>query len=497
MSPTPGTFANLDAARAISLATSRLCACEDRPSLCRTAVESARELLGVERCSIFLREGNVVQGTFGTDRHGATSDERNYRFPVNSFWEKLFGAPPLPGEQPWLVHEATYDEWDGQERVAFGRGDIVVTPILWQQQRTVAVFCNDHAISRRPIDRFQQDLLHVYCSLLGGILEKWRSEELLRRAQKMEALGSMAGGVAHDFNNFLAVIAGNAALLSRLVPEEGPLHPKIRSIHKAVDRAAILTRQLLIFSRRQVTQPVPLDLDQVVAEHEVMLQTLLGERGKVIVLGGSGRDAVLLDPTTVSQILFNLAANARDAMAPMGTLTIETLRLDVGESPPAGFAEAAPGPYVLLRVSDTGRGMPPPVLERLFEPFFTTKTEGSGTGLGLSTVYGIARKPAGIFRWSARRGGARRFRCCSPWRGVSVPQNSPCGNPGFSVHRRRAPREFCSWKTTRTCARSCARPSKGRGIASPRRPPRKKGSRRCKRPRNPTCFSWRMWFSRV
>ncbi|HKW51965.1 MAG TPA: ATP-binding protein [Candidatus Eisenbacteria bacterium] len=221
------------------------------------------------------------------------------------------------------------------------------------------------------------------------------SEEQLRQAQKMEAIGTLAGGVAHDFNNLLTTIMGYSQLLAmRLTPDDPSLHD-MEEIIKAATRASMLTRQLLAFSRREMVQPRLVDLNAIVSEMGKMLRRLIGESIDLVVVPAENLGAVKADAGHVEQVLMNLSVNARDAMPDGGRLTIETSNIELGEGYAGEHIGVSPGQYVLLVVSDTGSGMDPQTKARMFEPFFTTKGPGKGTGLGLSTVYGIVKQWGG------------------------------------------------------------------------------------------------------
>ena len=234
-----------------------------------------------------------------------------------------------------------------------------------------------------------------------------RSTEQLRQAQKMEAVGRLAGGIAHDFNNLLTAILGYSDLvLNRLEPTD-PLVGRVLEIRRAGERAASLTRKLLAFSRRQVLTPSVLDLDSVFEDIAPILGRLIGEDIDLrLFTGAAGR--VKADPTQMEQVIMNLVINARDAMPHGGTLTIETGRADIGAEDASAHGVPA-GPYAVFSVSDTGVGMDDATRARLFEPFFTTKAPGQGTGLGLSTVYGIVQQSGGFIVVSSREGAGTRF----------------------------------------------------------------------------------------
>jgi nitrogen-specific signal transduction histidine kinase/ActR/RegA family two-component response regulator len=217
----------------------------------------------------------------------------------------------------------------------------------------------------------------------------------LRQAQKMEAVGRLAGGVAHDFNNLLTVINSYSELqLSETAPGT-PEHDYADQIRTAGMRAASLTRQLLVFSRRQVLQPQIVNLNTVLANLDKMLMRLIGEHIQVNTILAPILGSVKVDPGQIEQVVMNLVLNARDAMPRGGSLTMETANLELTESYVRAHHEVTPGHYVLLTVSDTGTGMDADVLSHIFEPFFTTKEKGKGTGLGLATVYGIIKQSGG------------------------------------------------------------------------------------------------------
>ncbi len=212
--------------------------------------------------------------------------------------------------------------------------------------------------------------------------QRTRLEDQLRQAQKMEAIGQLAGGVSHDFNNILMVILGRTEMALDTLPADSPIRAGIEEVHKAGERAAALTRQLLAFSRRQVLRPRVIDLNQTVRGLEIMLRRLVGEDVEIALQTEPALPPVRADPGQIEQVLMNLAVNARDALPQGGRISIET-------------ANVSPGPFVMLAVADNGVGMDEKTQARIFEPFFTTKEKGRGTGLGLSMVLGIVQQSGG------------------------------------------------------------------------------------------------------
>ncbi len=222
-----------------------------------------------------------------------------------------------------------------------------------------------------------------------------KSEEQLRQWQKVEAIGRLAGGVAHDFNNLLMTIKGCSELLLNAFDRRDPRRDEVEEILKAADRATSLTRQLLAFGRRQVLQPQLLDLNSIVMNMDKMLRRLIGEDVQLITSLDPELWSVKVDPGMIEQVVMNLAVNSRDALPNGGKLTIETSNVVHDDEYASAHISVKPGHYVMLAVSDNGCGMDKEVQSHLFEPFFTTKEKGRGSGLGLSTVYGIIKQSGG------------------------------------------------------------------------------------------------------
>ena len=235
----------------------------------------------------------------------------------------------------------------------------------------------------------------LYREVQRALDELSQTQDQLTHAQRMEAVGRLAGGVAHDFNNRLTVITGHSYLLLGQLDPTSPMRAKIELIRATANRAAALTRQLLAFSRKQALQPSVLAFTAVVSGLTPMLQRLVGEDIEFAILPGAAAGNVFADQGQLEQVLANLVVNARDAMPQGGRLTIRTANAELDAAFVTEHPEVRPGAYAMLTVSDTGTGMSPEFQSRIFEPFFTTKEVGKGTGLGLSTVYGIVRQHEG------------------------------------------------------------------------------------------------------
>ncbi len=234
-----------------------------------------------------------------------------------------------------------------------------------------------------------------YESFVRDVTERKDLEAQLFQAQKMEAIGRLAGGVAHDFNNILTAIIGYADLLEADLGGDHPSSGDVKEIRASGQRAATLTRQLLAFSRKQVLEPRVVNLNTLVADIEKMLRRLIGEDVELRTALAADLGSVYADPGQLEQVIVNLVVNARDAMPQGGKLTLETANVELDAEYASRHMAVTPGRYVMLAVSDTGTGMDEPTKARIFEPFFTTKEPGKGTGLGLSTVYGIVKQSGG------------------------------------------------------------------------------------------------------
>ena len=241
------------------------------------------------------------------------------------------------------------------------------------------------------------------------ITERRALEEQLRQSQKLEAIGRLAGGVAHDFNNILMSIMGSADLLLLQIAGDDPAHSEATEIKQSVVRGAGLTRQLLAFSRKQPTSPRLFALGEVVKGMDTMLRRLIGPEIDFEIIRPPRPITVIADPAQIEQVVLNLVVNARDAMPGGGRLTVEVEEVELDEAAAAMHAEGRAGRYARLSVSDTGTGIDEQTRAKLFEPFFTTKEQGKGTGLGLSIVYGIVKQSGGYITVASEPGHGATF----------------------------------------------------------------------------------------
>jgi two-component system cell cycle sensor histidine kinase/response regulator CckA len=241
-----------------------------------------------------------------------------------------------------------------------------------------------------------------------------QSEEQLRQAHKIEAVGRLASGVAHDFNNILTVITGHSELLLRQLDADDPRRKNAEQIEKAAYRAAALTRQLLTFSRKQVIEPRVLKLNAIILNIEKMLRRLIGEDIEFCTVLDSAAGHIKADPGQIEQVIMNLAVNARDAMPNGGKLTVTTANTTLDKNQLNNFPDLCAGDYVMLTIADTGTGMSEEVKAHLFEPFFTTKPPGKGTGLGLATCFGIVKQSTGHINVHSELGRGTTFKIYFP-----------------------------------------------------------------------------------
>ena len=401
---------------------------EGRPIQLRgVAIDSTKEKLAqAERMLLMTAIEQSADGIVITDAHGTIQY-------VNPAFSRVsgFSRAEALGKNPRILKSGKQDE-------AFYRKlwTTILGGEIWQDEITNRRSDGGLYTEQMTITavRDQGGEITHFIAIKAEVTERKRLEQQLRQAQKMEAVGRLAGGVAHDFNNMLTIISGYSGLLLEHPGTVEPLREYVNEIKNAAGRAASLTRQLLAFSRRQVLAPRVLDLNVVVANIGKMLKPLIGEDIDLLTVLGQSLWPVRADPGQLEQVLLNLAVNARDAMPNGGVLTIETANVEMDSASAQTHFPLSPGPYVLLAFSDTGIGMDAETQARVFEPFFTTKEKGKGTGLGLATVYGIVKQSGGYIWVYSEVGKGTTFKIYLPRTEDEVDESGP-GRSGVDAQQ--------------------------------------------------------------
>ena len=294
--------------------------------------------------------------------------------------------------------------------------DFIFQPVLTERGQLTGIFCQGHDVTQQILA--QQALQQSQDNLLQLVNERTReleqSRQALYQSQKLEAIGKLTGGVAHDFNNVLQVIGGNLQLLRPMVSAAEIPANRLDAAAHAVERGAKLAAQLLAFARRQPLRPMPTNLGRLLRNMDELLRQALGERVEIETIVAGGLWTTMVDPNQLENVLLNLAINARDAMHNGGKLTLELSNAMLDEFYARSQVDVEPGQYVMLAVSDTGTGMTEQTAERAFEPFYTTKPEGEGTGLGLSMAYGFAKQSGGHIRLYSELGSGTTVKLYLP-----------------------------------------------------------------------------------
>ena len=328
---------------------------------------------------------------------------------------KLLGKQPEDVSAP-LQYDGRPSQIAAAEKIrqAFEHGFVIFE---WRHQRPDGTFWDAevHLVSFTHRSRQLMQLsLQDITGRKEAESERAKMQHQLLQSQKMESIGRLAGGVAHDFNNMLSVILGHVELAMKPMKPTHPLFSRLQNIRKAAERSAALTGQLLAFARKQTVTPKVLHLNETVGGMLNMLRRLIGENIDLVWIPGSDQGAIKIDPSQLDQILVNLCVNGRDAIGDTGAITIETDTTTLDETACIAYPGALPGEYARLTVSDNGCGMDPETLSHLFEPFFTTKQMGQGTGLGLATTYGIVRQNNGFINVYSEPGQGSTFRIYLP-----------------------------------------------------------------------------------
>jgi len=367
---------------------------------------TANKRAKAERNRLMAAIDQVGEGIIMTDAQGIIQF-------VNPAFKLMSGysEKEVVGQNPRIFKSGEQDDQFYRDLWTTISGGSTWKGRLANKRKDGTLYTQDTTIS--PV-RDASNRIVNYVAVNRDITEHLRLTNQFQQAQKMEAIGLLAGGVAHDYNNMLTVILCYAELAQRKVNQDQTVHADLEEIIKAAKRSADITRQLLTFARKQTISPVVLDLNQAVEGMQKMIRRLIGEDIDLLWLPGSSQCPVNMDPVQIDQILVNLCLNARDAIADVGKITIETGNAVFDESYCADHAGFIAGRYVLLAVSDNGCGMGKETIDHVFEPFFTSKGVGQGTGLGLSTVYGIVKQNNGFINIYSEPGNGTTFKIYLP-----------------------------------------------------------------------------------
>lgn len=391
--------ATLTGLRAILEMADALIAAPDSDELFRRAVELSREKLKLERTAIMMVEKDEIQGTYGTNLKGQTARERDHIIHLDETWKERM-RPRKTGEKPWLVVSEPYYEWDGESMVGFGRGWVALTPILSHQHEAIGFFCNDTAISGAPVNEVSQEILAVFCALLGNIIARKKAEEeqksiqeqhrdFMERTDRLNSLGMLAAGMAHEINNPLQGMMSHLHSVHRSIKADENARKSLIMVERGIDTIATLVRKLLIFGRSHDQEGESVECREAL-EFVVQLLASQFKRNKVsIEMEVRQPNIVVAMPRRyLTQVLLNLLINARDAMPAGGVIHI---------------AAKVEQDAAVIDITDEGCGIPPGQVAEIFKPFHTTKG-AKGSGLGLSVADSLMRSSNGTIRVESRPG---------------------------------------------------------------------------------------------
>jgi PAS domain S-box-containing protein len=390
--------------RRVLAMTDELLGCESDDDVYRCAVEMARARFGLERCGIFIQTDGRVRGTYGTNMKGETTDEHAVELPYDERWRERCRVR-APGESRWIVVEEPYREMTERGMQTGGSGWIAITPIQTSQQVAVGVFCNDTAISGAPLDPVKQEVIAVFCTVLGNVVARKHAEserqqveeqhrKALETADRLSSISLLAAGMAHEVNNPLQGILSHLHLVQRGLPPESPARESLAMVERGVETIAGLVRKLLLLGSSPDMAAGETEANDVIDFVTLLLASQF-RKSKIKIVKTKKRPRINVGMTQrdLSQVLLNLLINARDALPEGGTVTV---------------ASDADEEECVLRVSDTGPGIPPEIIGRIFTPFFTTKGT-KGTGLGLSMAESLVRGAGGAILVDSTPGQGTTF----------------------------------------------------------------------------------------
>jgi len=391
--------ATLTGLRAILEMADALMAAPNRDELFRRAVELSREKLKLERTAIMMVEQDQIQGTYGTNLKGQTAHEKDHVIHLDDTWRERM-RPRKAGEKPWMVVSEPYFEWDGESMVGFGRGWVALTPILSHHHEAIGFFCNDTAISGAPVNEVSQEILAVFCALLGNIIARKTAEEeqksiqeqhrdFMERTDRLNSLGMLAAGMAHEINNPLQGMMSHLHSVHRSIKADDNARKSLVMVERGIDTIATLVRKLLIFGRSHDQEGESVECREAL-EFVVQLLASQFKRNKVTIETDirNPNMVVAMPRRYLTQVLLNLLINARDAMPKGGVIQITARDAD-------GTA--------IIEITDEGCGIPADQLPEIFKPFHTTKG-AKGSGLGLSVADSLLRSSNGSIRVDSRPG---------------------------------------------------------------------------------------------